>query len=753
MSRITFVTALVDIKREDLQSSAFQRSFQRYLDVLSRLLINLVDKNLVIYIEEENRQFVQQFKTEGIIFKDISCDWLRQTEYYKKIQKVRGKEGWKNQVGWLSQSTQACLELYNPLIFQKIHFLDDTSKENPFNSEFFVWIDAGIANAQAHPSYFSKPWFEERLIPKLQKFLFLCFPYANFQEIHGFNKEGMFKFCKTKLVDRVARATFFGGRKEQIHFLTKQYQRLAHETLNRGFMGTEESLFTILTYLYEDQINIEMIQRNGLVSSFFEDLQNEEEAKNYMKKLTIGNGSFSYLGTRIQQNPNVFTIFEEFFSRNQFDQVMEIGTGFGGLSMFLKDQSDKMGAKFITFEISEQKKMNLLANIEFVNRNIDIRVGDIFNEDIIETIGDLISQYGRTLILCDGGNKIREFNIFSDFLKSGDVIMAHDFARDGETFEAEIKDTIWNWLEIQERDIRDCCNKNNLEDYFDNKFEEIAWCCKIKSYQKKTDLYILTFNSPTQFERLAENIIEASSDMFEHSDKYVLNNSTDRSTDEKYRKLFKKYNFTEFKKDNIGICGGRQFIADHFSTTSNKYMIFFEDDMQLNCLKTKNQTCKNGFKKYHKNLYKDILRIMNKEGYDFLKLSFTEFYGDNSTQWAWYNVLQDKREEYWPEYSKLPEHGLDKNSPKTVFKNIKSLNGLPYADGEIYYSNWPQIITKEANKKMFLDTRWAHPFEQIWMSHFFQMTKRGELNPAILLLSPIEHDRFDNYDSYLRKES
>ena len=38
------------------------------------------------------------------------------------------------------------------------------------------------------------------------------------------------------------------------------------------------------------------------------------------------------------------------------------------------------------------------------------------------------------------------------------------------------------------------------------------------------------------------------------------------------------------------------------------------------------------------------------------------------------------------------------------------------------------------------------------MSHNFQNTIKGNLNPGILLLTPTEHDRFEHYDSNLRKE-
>ena len=114
---------------------------------------------------------------------------------------------------------------------------------------------------------------------------------------------------------------------------------------------------------------------------------------------------------------------------------------------------------------------------------------------------------------------------------------------------------------------------------------------------------------------------------------------------------------------------------------------------------------------------------------------------------------QSLREKNWPNYSKLPEFGLDPNAPLTEFKNINSKDNLAYATGEIYYANWPQIVSKSGNKKMFLDTTWNRPYEQTWMSHIFQLTKSGDIKPAVLLASPITHDRFIHYDQSQRVES
>jgi hypothetical protein len=267
----------------------------------------------------------------------------------------------------------------------------------------------------------------------------------------------------------------------------------------------------------------------------------------------------------------------------------------------------------------------------------------------------------------------------------------------------------------------------------------------------KVGLYVITFNSPKQFETLIQSMLEYDADFINKPKKFLLDNSTDLTTTPRYKELCEQYGFEHIKKDNLGICGGRQFISDHFRDSGLDVMIFSEDDMFFQ--KKIGETCKNGFNRYTPNLYRKSLEIIQKENFDFLKLNFTEFYGDNSVQWSWYNTPQDFREKHWPNNPRLPQMGLDPNAPRTVFKSVHSHKGVPYTKGEIYYCNWPQIVSRTGNQIMFLDTTWAHPFEQTWMSHMYQLTKKGKMYSGLLLLTPTEHDRFEHYDRSIRKES
>jgi hypothetical protein len=558
MNNITLVTGLWDIGRGDLKEG-WSRSFEHYIEKFKELL--KVEENMIIFGDAELEKIVFSERNKNntqFILRDLN--WFKNNEYYQQIQKIRTNPDWHNLSGWLIDSTQSKLEMYNPLVMSKMFLLNDAKIMDTFNSEHMFWIDAGITNT-VHYGYFTHDKVLNKLPKYIKNFSFVCFPYDAETEIHGFEYSKLNQIANSK-VSKVARGGFFGGLKESISPISALYYDLLLTTLNDGYMGTEESIFSAMCYKHSDIINYFEIESNGLMSTFFENLKDD--------KLTIK---------------------------------------------------------------SESSTLN--------------------------TDNDL--------------------------------------------------------------------DMNN------------------------TALYVISFNSPKQFETLIESMSLYDTCFIAKPRKFLLDNSTDESTFDEYARICEEHNFNHIKKENLGICGGRQFIAEHADENNFDFYFFFEDDMFLNSKWI--HPCKNGFSVYLDNFYYNTLNIIKKNNYDFLKLSFTEFYGDNSTQWAWYNVPQSFRVKNWPDKPNLPISGLDPNAPKTKFNNIKSYNGIPFADGEIYYCNWPQIVSKYGNRKMFLTDKWTRPFEQTWMSYIYQQTISGNIKPAILLSSPISHNRFEHYSMDLRKES
>lgn len=558
---ITLVTGLWDIGRNGL-TEGWSRSYEdHYLKKFDDLL--KINNNLIVFGDSELEKFVWERRDiSNTQFINRPLEWFKNNEFFNLIQNIRTNPNWFKQSGWLKDSAQGSLEMYNPIVMSKMFLLHDAVLLDKFKSDKLYWIDAGLSNT-VNLGYFNQDNVLFKIDEIFDRFMFICFPYDAINEVHGFTYSKMKDYSKNT-PDMVARGGFFGGKKENISEMNVLYYSLLKETLSKGFMGTEESIFTIMTYLYPSLIDFVKIESNGLIYKFFEDVKN-------------------------------------------------------------------------------------------------------------------------------------------------DVVKVESFRKDFNPY---------HFMNRRPNDI---------------------------------GLYVITFNSPKQFETLINSFLEYDPTFLNKTKKFLLNNSTDLTTTPEYENLCNKYGFNHIKKDNIGITGGRQFIAEHFNEQENLgYYFFFEDDMFF--VNKSSGPCKNGFQRYIPNLFDKSLEIIKKENFDFLKLNYTEFFGSHQTQWSWYNVPSEFRVSHWPEKPNLPEQGYDPDAPCVEFKNIKSLNGLPYASGEIYLSNWPILMTKEGNYNCYLKKKFNFPYEQTLMSHNFQETVKGNIKPGLLLITPTEHNRFDFYPDHLRKE-
>jgi len=559
---LTVVTGLWDINRPG-------RSFDHYIEHLKRFLDFPV--NMFIYIPKEYEHLVWEKRSrENTFVKTYSLDDVKNlySPFWDKTQEVRTSDEWQNKTGehgWLKSSPQASSEWYNPIVQSKMFMLNDVTIWNPFNTEYFIWLDAGITNT-VYEKMFTNDKALDKIIPYLETFLFLSYPYKATDEIHGFDFKTMNRYSG-RTVEYVCRGGLFGGKKEIINQANALYYSLLQRSLDEKCMGTEESLFTIMSYIEPEKYRRFALDENGLIVKFIQAL--------------------------------------------------------------IQDKVE------------------------------------------LEPIPD---------------NRI--------FLKPKNL------------------------------------DTSNL----------------------KTSLYMLTFNFPEQVRHTLQTYKKYHPEFIDKTRKILIDNSNKEEAIQENKIVCEEYGLEHIiTGENLGINRGRLYAAEHFQESDSDYYIFLEDDMGV--YGPEDTHCRNGFRHYIPNLYNVIHKIMLKEEFDFLKLSYTEVYMDNNIQVSWYNVPQMIRTELWPHYDKLPVQGLDPNCPRTKFNKIDVLDNISYADGEIYYANWPMIVGKTGNQKMFLDTKWAHPYEQTWMSHMFQETLKGNIKPAVLLASPIHHNRIAYYKPEERREN
>ena len=189
----------------------------------------------------------------------------------------------------------------------------------------------------------------------------------------------------------------------------------------------------------------------------------------------------SYMNHTAQQSHNAYEVFYEFLKEVKPKQILEIGTALGGFTNFLKLCINDLDlpTKILSYDIYERTWYK-----DMVESGIDVRVEDVFDFvalTVKQEVVNFIKQEGVTIVLCDGGWKIGEFKILSEHIKHGDFILAHDYAENKQVFESNIRDKVWNWHEVQDSDIREASDRNNLEIYKKETFENVAWTCRVKN--------------------------------------------------------------------------------------------------------------------------------------------------------------------------------------------------------------------------------------------------------------------------------
>ncbi len=797
IKEVTIITSLINLGRENLNTD-FKRSYTDYLNRFAELLS--MPNNMIVYVDELAYDLVLKHRNKDntkliLITKETLLSYF---PYKNNCDEIRKSSEWLNQTPWLMKSPQAQLEWYNPMVFSKLKMLAESAKDNPFNTSHFYWLDAGIAQT-VHPGYFyhDKVFYNQDALKN--EFQFVAFPYFNPNEIHGFKTEGMKELIKTNQVNYVVRGGFFGGEKSKVIQMEKWYSEELKIAFQLGLMGTEESIFTILSYKYPNHCTTYFIESNGLLSTYFEALKNNkinELSSLPNPELDTNSNSISKEDINhwhhhgyVHFQKTLNTLSKLISNKSELNYI-DVGSSTGAFYLALKN--DFLINKSLLIEPSTRlsdyskqvvgdgnvKHLNMACGSENTSAYLHETMGENVNLGIFSVIDEsnscAIPVQIKTLSDIINENEFNDVNLIKIHTPSLQKAILEGLLNYIQTAD-KLPVIVFDYGYYESKDVL----HQLLNQFYHSGYQAIDlyshWgndlflipqpdklsygitlnslenSIKIVHKQHLTSTYIVTYNFPQQFKMLMNSFEQSASYLLNKTNLIVLNNSDDENTDTDYKQLFKKYNFEEIKLGNLGICGGRQYIAEHFDKTNAEQMFFFEDDMLLH--EPQLNVCKNGFPTWLPDLFEKSIEILNMEQFDFLKLCFTEFYGDNKTQWAWYNVPQQFRETHFKDHPFRQINGEEMQAPQTVFNHIKNHQGISYINGEIFYCNWPHVIGKKGNKKMFLDVKWDYPYEQTWMSHFFQMTVKGELNPGLLLASPINHNREFHYLAESRKEN
>ena len=170
-----------------------------------------------------------------------------------------------------------------------------------------------------------------------------------------------------------------------------------------------------------------------------------------------------YKGISTKQVKGVTQIFDQFFMKEQFDTVIEIGTGTGGFTLYIAEKCNEMKANFYTFDIRSLMKVKERNELEHLG-------GVFFKENITKTdrVKNFIKSGGRTLVLNDGIKNV-VFDVYGPMLKPGDYMFIHDYYYKIPS----IFDKVATW-----KDFKDGIKKFKLNiSNYTKMFEEYLWIC------------------------------------------------------------------------------------------------------------------------------------------------------------------------------------------------------------------------------------------------------------------------------------
>jgi hypothetical protein len=219
------------------------------------------------------------------------------------------------------------------------------------------------------------------------------------------------------------------------------------------------------------------------------------------EKKCISNMHLPFFGCFMQQHPNAPRAINQLLLDYNFSTIIELGTHDGGLSTLLalycylskmpasckntnepvlykNNTHHKTPKEFFTFDntVRDQTSINLIEALGGKFFQYDV----LTNEKCISEVGNLIRKQGRTLLLCDNGDKVKEFNIYSKFLKRGDIIMSHDFFENEQQFEQAKSEERWFSWETKLDDIKQACTDNSIINIHKEIFNECVWFCGMK---------------------------------------------------------------------------------------------------------------------------------------------------------------------------------------------------------------------------------------------------------------------------------
>jgi cephalosporin hydroxylase len=139
----------------------------------------------------------------------------------------------------------------------------------------------------------------------------------------------------------------------------------------------------------------------------------------------------TYCGVPAVQSWQDFMLWEMFFNKTKPTCMVELGTFWGGLTLFLQHQCYSRGMTFYTIDFKEFADFDTPDGALYLNGTKALfHHVDMWTPEFDKLLDSIMRNEKGIVMLCDGGNKPKEMQTFTPRLRPGDYIACHDWGNE-----------------------------------------------------------------------------------------------------------------------------------------------------------------------------------------------------------------------------------------------------------------------------------------------------------------------------------
>jgi hypothetical protein len=257
--KVTYLTCCTDLDREKINHPSFGRQFASYETGFRKNLETFLP--IIGYSSLPPSFFIPLHRNDSNLRHYF---WDKKTILNSIPEKNLYREKYLNPKVY-KDGIISFLDGYAPLVLMKYNLIMEAIRENPFNSEYFVWIDCQFTAGICYDFNINENCiaFSNALANRLSKKKFLSFFHSASNLGHAWKFDPS-NFCDARNAEPFAfhkciYGCFWGGHKDIFSEFFNPYWSLYKKFLDFNVIPTEELIFNIMYVIYKDKFDYNFV--------------------------------------------------------------------------------------------------------------------------------------------------------------------------------------------------------------------------------------------------------------------------------------------------------------------------------------------------------------------------------------------------------------------------------------------------------------------------------------------------------------